>query len=473
MKERRVSIFNLLIDMLAGWRRLILLMIVFGVGFGGMSYVKAVQQARTQKEQMDQIKQGNVVTEQLEADEQFVKAQLTEDEISVVESVIADENLLNSYQEYRENSCYMNIDPFHVQQEKMVFYITADDLMKTYSIERVYENVVKSEDLLEAVAEICGMTQEDANELIQVIDLDTQQMLGTDTFAIYIIGSERSVCDDIADVIIDYLEQEKNELTKTVGNHELTLLKRSWTTYFDRDIEYRQRQIQDLIKQYETNTKSVIDTFSQNQKILYDILKGDAAKVKVQNPGISLKTIIIGIMLSVVIYAMGIFIKCITNNKLQKADDFSYMFSISEIVRITLPKKKRAFDFLDKWIEKLRVRNRRDFTMEELIEMGVGSIKTALDRMDEKCVCLVGCNFDSIGEKVGQDISERLIDKGVTVKLLKNVIYDAEGMSKFPEGVPVVLLETTDKVFYSEIEKEIELVTQERTEILGAIILEA
>lgn len=66
---------------------------------------------------------------------------------------------------------------------------------------------------------------------------------------------------------------------------------------------------------------------------------------------------------------------------------------------------------------------------------------------------------------------DSLQKEGITVKILDNVIYDAEAMEQLDQMPAAVLVESAASTFYTEIAEELALLRRQNIKPLGGIIV--
>lgn len=132
MKEREISLVDLIADILLHWRTILIVMVIGGVLIGGLSYVRSAYTMEAQKAELKAKEQ--LLGEQADASEkekweigrQLLEEQLTTTQISNVSAATWYERLYEQRLEYKQQSVLMQIDPQQVQRGDITFLIQTD-----------------------------------------------------------------------------------------------------------------------------------------------------------------------------------------------------------------------------------------------------------------------------------------------------------------------------------------------------------
>lgn len=504
---------DLVVEILLRWRVVVVTMLIGGILMGGFSYIQSVWQAASQRAELAEAEkkleqqreqQKALQKEQQEADDEAVwekadklwlEEQLTETQIANVNTVLLNEKLLKDKTIYQNESIFLQIDPFNVPRSELTFYISSDDLEKTYNIEKVYEDILTSTALYTYVQEKCSV-EENLNELISLERTSYGQMQGCDTVRVAVLHSDSKICQAMADAIVAYIQQQP-QLENTLGHHNVELLSRSFGTVISTDILSQQRSLATDINNLKSTAMKMKDVFAEEEWRYYNYLKDGQATVEpehmdqdaeeqapatdssviilptVSTPGVSVKYVIIGMIFFAFIYVFVIFMLYILNSKIRSTDNLQDIYSIPQLGVITKEQRKKKFlGIIDCWILKLRYRNQRRFTVEEATNLAAVATKMAVKKQELNKICLIGCNLVGDALKTCEQIKERLSAEGTEVQILSNVLYDAEVMEELADAQGAVLVETADSTLYEEIVKELELLNRQNITVLGGIVVE-
>lgn len=478
MKEREISLIDLLFEILLKWRKIIVATVIGGILLGGYSYLQSTKTANVQNNQGDNTASKNVTLEEVEN-------KLTHTQRSNVRAVLGYEE----YSEYFENSILMQIDANNVPTVELIFCIkTTDSKVKNIVVE-TYTQLIST-----------GMTEwliqkgESADEAAKVRELITVENEGRNYKIVYETGDSGSVyvsvvhkdeekCKALASHVKDFVEAQKSTVNKAYGEHEVTLVSETYATVVDSDLLTKQRTILINATSGNTSADKLMQAFTPQEKQYYDMLKGNinsevaegtaAVPVVVVSPSISIKYVILGMVLFAFVYVFYVFMAYIFNNKLRANDDIAELYEIPQLGIISKTNKKKKFlGFIDAWIIALRDRNKRKFTEEEAKEIVAVAIKMAVKKSDSKDVCLIGCDVKKQIEDICGSIKVLLEKEGIKVSVLDNVLYNAEEMEKLSDAGNAVIIEKTGATMYDEVAKELELLKRYNINILGGVLVD-
>ncbi|MGN0168947.1 MAG: hypothetical protein ACI4AB_12990 [Acetatifactor sp.] len=490
MEEREIDLIDLIADILSHWRGVLVCMLIGALLMGGFSYVRSYQSAKevlveemTPEEEITPDKRLTELEEQLKASE-----------VMAVRTVIDDEQEYVQYQQYIENSVLMQADPYNISRIEMLFKIQMDDMGQSYMLRSVYEDLVNGVGMLQWVEEQTGISAVSADELITaqaksnvyVLNGGQETELGNDSLKVIILHSDEAECEKMARAVKDYIKQQHELLAQELGAHEVVLLSETAGTVMDTGLRDRQISYSNTKMTLLTNCAKAKEAFTENQQVYYELLRGEdgileedkeggetEAEVETvaQRPSISKKYVVVGAVLFAFVYAGVFFVLYILNGKLRAADELQKLYHISQLGLIVKDEGKKKF-FIDRWIDALRNRNKRQFTGEQSLELAATAVKISAKKQELDTICLMGCDLKAGAETVCRKLKEMLEQENISVMVLDNVLYDAEAMEKLGGAKGVVLVEKAASTMYDEITRELELVSRQGIKILGGIVVE-
>lgn len=503
MKEREISLIDLIVEVLLHWRVVVVAMLIGGMLMGAFSFYRSTQTAERQRAQLaEQQKQEQLLAEQeaqmseeellnwQNANKQELEEALTEAQIANVNSAIMYEQFRDEKIRYREESILMQIDPFNAPRADITFLVKSNDIEKTYNIQKIYEDLFMSTELFDYVKKECDI-QNPVNDVISLERTSYGQMQGNDTVRIAVFYSDEDTCKAMADAIVKYAQQQYKNVEKSVGSHEIELISQTYGTLIYTDLLTQQRNCENDIAAQNNAAVKLKAAFSDEEWYYYNYLVSGRATanpekenaeeteaeegttITVITPEISLKMVILGMILFAFGYVFVIFLMYILNNKLRATDDLQDIYCIPQLGAISSDEKKKKFlGIIDEWILKLRYRDKRRFAPQEAANLAAVAAKMAVKKQGVSNVCLMGCNLAGEALKACELIKERLTAEGATVQILSNVLYDAEVMEELADAQGAVLVETAGSTLYDEIAKELELLNRQNITVLGGIVVE-
>lgn len=485
MKEREISLVDLIYEILLKWRMIIVFMVIGGLLLGGYSYMQSAKTIEIQKDQ------NQVVLSDAETLANLEK-KLTVEEKANVKAVLG----YADYAEYYNDSLLMQIDANNTPTTELVFRVSAADEKVEAALVRVYEQMFEtgiSEWLIQG-----GMDVSEASKVSELIITENEeinqlaQSLVEKNGVVYVsvVHVDETKCKELAKQVVEYVSAQKTELEKQYGTHEITLVNETYATVMNEELLNNQRIVLVNISNGITYIDKLKPTFSAEQNQYYNLLKkgvsADATEnttdgttvvpepvVVTPSPSVSIKYVVLGMVVFAFIYVFYVFVAFITNNKLRANDNLTDLFGMVQLgVVPTNENKKRFFGFVDKWILTIHNRNKRKFTVEEAEEIVAVAIKIAVKKSEGKEVCLVGCDVKRQTNDICKNIQSILEKEDIKVKILDNVLYNAEEMEKLEDASWAVLVEKTGSTMYDEVAKELELLERYNINVLGGILAE-
>ena len=490
MEEREIDLFDLIADILAHWRSVLIAMIVGAVLLGAFGYVKSYKEFQnTQNEQVAVSTTQDETTREEKIER--MKESLGDDLLAGVDSVIVLENKYDLKEIYYKNSLYMQLDPLHVVQKELVYQIQVEDNSAGSKFGIVYGNVINNIGLYDWIEQQTGLDAGYVGELISVdvqsgmrVADDEKQILLSDSncVKIVIMQKDEESCEKLADAVKEYLAMQQENLSQEIGNHELILLSETMGTISNTDLLDKQTSYRDEISslkesiakkkaEYTEEQKQYYDLLTQNDSEIVDTTQDAAAEsVTIQKPSISIKYVVLGAVIFAFVYAMILCLMYIFNGKLRASDELQNLYHIPQMGLIVKDSKKKLLP--DKWVDNLRNHGKRKFTQAQSMDLAVAAVKIAAVKNGLDHVCLMGCNLAEGTDNVCESIKQALEKERIAVTILDNALYNAEAMEKLENEKGVVLVEKAGSTLYNEVAKEIELLTRQDITVLGGIVVE-
>lgn len=487
MAEREIDLVDLIVDILSHWRGLLVCILAGALLLGGFSFVRSYQSTGAAQNKGGLSGETISPEEQLQALEEL----LTDTEKMAVSTVLDDEQEIAKHQQYVEDSILMQMDPYHIPKRELIYKIQMDDMGQSYMLSTVYADLVNGVGILQWVEEQTGISSASADELISgegktritVLNGAQETESGSDCLKVTIIHYDEKECERLAQCVKDYVDQQHKLLARELGEHEVVLLSESAgivmdTSVRDLQISYSNTKINFLI-----NIAKSKEAFTEDQQVYYALLKNEYEAPKAESepeaepapaaakPSVSVKYVVVGAVLFAFIYAGVIFVIYVLNGKLRTVDELQRLYNISQLGLIVKAEGKKQF-FIDRWIASLRNRNKRQFTREQSLDLAAAAIKISAGKQELDTVYLMGCDLKAGADVVCRELKERLAKENIAVRILDNVLYDAETMEELESAKGIVLVEKAMSTMYNEILNELELTSRQGIEILGGIVVE-
>lgn len=501
MREREISLLDLLVELLLHWRMVLAAMLLGGIVLGGFSYVRSSQNIKSQQQAAEKEYQAweqqqglsrEELMERWEAQGVSLRSELDDAQLARVNTAFALSQCWDERFDYQQNSLLMQLDPLKIQQADLTFVIRADNADCAYGAESAYAQLLTSSAFFEYTEERCGL-EGDMSELIS-LKQPGLSVLQSSVFVleVQILYDDADTCNAMADAVEEFIQLQQKELERKLGSHEVILLSRSQGEVADRKVADLQSTGTNTLYSLSNYYSALVKNFANEELAYYNYLiagspadcgdaemqeneagqENSAAEAVVAKARVSVKYVLLGIIMFAGIYVFALFIKYIMNNRLRSADNLCELYGIPQLGTVPAISQKRFLGIVDQWILKLRYLNQRRFTPEESVGLAAVAVKIAALKRGDKAVCLLGCELKGNTLEICGQIKEQLEAAGLEVNTLSNVLYDAEAMEQLGGVGSVVLVETAGVTLYDEILKELELLQRQEITVLGGIVAE-
>lgn len=490
MEEREIDLLDMIADILSHWRGLLVALIIGAVLMGGFSYVKSYRN----------IQSTPTVEEEPELDELAVEEQLTQLEDSLSDSekaavltTVDDEREYLYKDKYFQESVYMQLDPLDIVQTELVYRIQAEDGSLAQRLGTVYKNIVGGVGLYDWVEQQAGIAAEYAAELISVstdpaifVGNGAQNIsIGSDSLKVTVMQKDEKTCEQLAEAVNSYMEEQQKNLAEKLGSHELILLSETSGKIISTDMMARQIDYGNQVSNLRSGIASAKAGFTADQQKYYDLLTWEEETRKAEmdqkdttteeepvlaSPSVSKKYVLLGAVLFAFVYAGILFLIYIFNSKIRVSDELQSLYHIPQIGMVVKDSKKKFI--LDKWVNDLRHYGKRKFDAEQSMELAFAAVKIAAVKNKLNTICLMGCNLEAGAGSVCENLKTALEKEGINVTVLDNVLYNAESMEKVEAMTGVVLVEKAGSTLYNEVANELALLKRQDITVLGGIIVE-
>ncbi len=529
MNEREIDLIDLLADVLSHWRGILAFMLIGAVLLGGFSYAKSYWDLR-------QLQGGSKVSEDAneaetgrltEAEKMAVYAVLNDEQEYLIDQQYVNASVVMQMDPYHipRSVLLYKIQMDDMRQSYMLRSVYEDLLNGVDLLQWVEKqtgiSAASADELISALGKsnlvVLGGAQE-----AESIDI------GNDCLKVVVTHSDENECKKLTQCVKDYLEQQHEQLVREFGAHEMILVSESQGVVMDMTVRATQQQYSSNAIENLTNCAKAKEAFTASQKAYYDLLKegekrleertepvsgvagaaardeenlkpatasyysrlkqgeelleeypelipnipGTAAQDEENGrPVINKKYVVIGAVLFAFLYAGVIFVLYILNGKIRTSDELQELYNISQLGLIVKNEGKKQF-FLDRWVAALKNWHKRQFTREQSLELAAAAIRISAGKQALDEVCLMGCDLKAGADAVCQEFKERLEKEHLKVKILDNVLYDAEALAKLESVKGIVLVEKVLSTLYDEIQRELELASRQGIPVLGGVIVE-
>ncbi len=506
MEEREIDLISLFFHILLHWRSLLVAGLIGVVLAGGYGFFSAPTTNKANNEEVDEVIEENSKTNKA-TDLEFLD--LDDENMNVY---LRAEDSYNAMLAYLDSLEYMKLDGDNVAKTVVTIGVKGDKKEDTDAIAAVYYNkfcggyssfVSGKSELSEADIELfVSVSYSNSTTPNQMYD-PGDEPLGYKWSIIIVtaLGRTEEESEELADMAIDFIKDEKASVDRDLGEHELLLLNKDTKTGYDISVMTAQNdKLKVLYTLYDEMTKRkkllsedqlrslalgedwtsvYADSVSADNTELVSeetVQGGPAQEVSmstVERLRFSVKYILLGLCGGLFCMAGLWSALYVLSNRIKTEDPIEKLFKVAVIGVVPAAyEKKRAFGFVDHWIISIRDRNKRIFSVDEAVSLIVSRVKVQSSKAKVSKLVFVGCDLGKNVPVIPESMAEKLNSADINTSVLDNVLYDSENNEKLGEMDGAVIIEKAGKTLYSELTEEIELLKRQQIKLLGCVIVE-
>ena len=468
-QEREISIKELFWRVIFGWRYLLI-----GV-LGGTILITAFFYLKDMAT-YNQNKENQQVDTKIEK-----KAALTEEQKEQIQSAELLQKLVDDRIAYVNNSVKMNVNADEENVLVLTWYVDseyqfnyAEDITKDYTgaVAAAYEEYVLNGELAQIISKKLELECVDKylEELVSI-----QESSDNTIFSVEVIYPSQDVLYQMAEVIKQEIEQQTSGISQSIGKHSLQLLSENIITRTDAELADYQQDICNELIYYQSQLRSLKETMSSEQLEQFEFsIEGESVEnnvvqnSKMEKPKLEIKHIVVGFIAGLFLSIVWVVCKMLFSAKLQGCEELEDIYNVRVLGVIQSPKRIAS---LDKLFLKLKNRNRKQMSMEATFDMIISNIEFICKKEESNAVYLTGTVIEKVAKEILEKMTSRLEEVGIEVVYGENICYEAESLRKMTDIGKVVIVEQTGISSYQEIEREIKLIVEQETKIIGGVVL--
>jgi len=458
--EREINIMDLFWDLLFGWRQILCFGIIFAILVCGLNYMK-----------QNYWGNQNLTIEERERE-------LNNEQMEPIKKARNLQKMIDEFQDYIDTAAVMQIDPYKKHMIELQYYIETDyiinyskDNMPDYTgtVMSMYYNYIKSGEVSKEIIETEGLSigQAEFGDLISV---------NQSGYAIYIniAYPDSEKLKDISKVLQNLLVQKEAEF-QIIGSHRLKFMGESTDIMVDETLIEKRSTYLNRISSLETQietlkkymTKEQLDLLEEDKKLRYND--------KMETSNFSIKYAILGLFVGVFLAAMWIICKVIFDVTLKKSEEISSLYGIRLLGEIQVQeennKKKRFLSMVDDKLLAIKNRRKRKLSMEQQLKFSCTNIVISCKKQNIDSIYITGSEFETMDVSIINTLKQQLKKQNIQVKEGGNMFYDESSLKQGIEIGNILFVEQKEKSIYDEIFNEIQLIQEQKGNILGAIVL--
>lgn len=492
-EEKEFFVMDYVWRVLQHWRRIIICTVLFAVLACGAKYAKDIRAIEVEKKNAES---SRITTEDIEKQIDQIPEQdriNTETAFNLIQ-VLKDKN------SYVDQAAVMRLDPYNVDRIVLQYHIETDDyvseLLNAYcdacfSIEAVNEIVNSSEDTFTAydVEDMISFRQGGNNLKIGSKNSNVIAMNKENTIlSVTIRGENQNIVEQIAKCIKIVLDRYKVQAEKAYGPHSFILISESYENGKDDDIVDIQNSFYESVY-YTTDRINNIKRNSVGEEAA-DIINTYMAVVTAQesnenseenisgtdntsNISISKKWLLLGAILGIM-FGCGLeLLHWIGGGKLNSANELQQNLPMKVLGVVECEKGEKTFSMIDKFIYKLKWRNKKCHDLDQAFKMLLSRIIMTAKKNNIQDIYVTGTEIE---KKELQSFLERLRQaadaSGIKLIIGRSINHDAEAFLNMVSIGNTIFIEETNVSIYQEIIQELQICEEQGVNILGSIVVE-
>lgn len=461
-QEVEINLMDLLKKLCKQWKQILVCAVVFACLLGGYRFIKGSGKAQTNG--------ASVSTEGIV---------LTKDEQKRVDGAVTLSDEIEANQKYMDESILMNIDPYHKDRAVLLYSIEDVSKRTKQRIVESYLSFIKDGGAIKELKEKAPDTWTmDDSYLAEVInayqgnDGSTQIVVNETTanalFYIEVTGKDEKMVTELAKGLQEAVDAYQDTVQKNAGAHTLTLLSNEQGVKSDNDLATKQHDKNYQLSNNLYNLKTLTDTFSEQQKAVYEekIAKADDVKVvKKKDSGISIKWIVLG-------FAGGIFIYCcifacfyLLRDTVKSTGELKAHYTFPVFGSILLKKGTKGTG------EDLAGREKDDYERQRA--QMLNRIRLACQSKEITKICIASdFSFSEQEKSFVESASKQLKAWGIETVVGENVAGNVSVWDTLTEVGSVLMIYKLGTTTHQMIEEEMRFYMENHLNVMGAMVIE-
>lgn len=492
MEKAEISLLDLLLHIIKGWRSIFICMMVMAIGISGIQYIKDIKKVKTintYDETITMTEEEKI--EHTKATLEKLRSEGPLDEVKAVDKVIRLEKEYDQKIEYLRSSILMNMNPNDVNIARLQYwvdtnykidYVGTTDKDITQDIIEAYTNVVLNNSWQGIALKTIGLGIE-PRFFSELVSVESNMKSATSSFTVVIRFNNIEQLEEIVDVLEDQLTISSTQISDIIGDHELKLVNKSIQTTVDTTIYNLQQTRNDAVLLLENNIASYKSLFNDNQKSVYKLEQfyNEESSEKIEfteeqpilnlTPKIRFKYILFGAILGAFLICFIRGICYILSGSLKFEDIRDNWLGVTILGYIGQQNKSShsLFGKIDDYIDKLIKRGYGDLSEKEQIHIVATDIIMHCNKKNLRSIYFSSTENDI--EKRITEILNIVSQRGITANNGNSILNDALSMENMNKSDAVVLVEKINKSRYDNIKRVIHLCEKHEKEILGVVVI--
>ena len=296
MREREISLVDLIFYILLKWRSIVAAMLIGAVVLAGFGFVRSNQTYANQVAQVEEAKK-QIEKEMAELEEALAKEEadkedaeeeempeldkvtrkwleqkLTDNQIRNVQSVLLYEQVYEDAVARMKEDIRMQADSDLIYRTELTFQVSAGAVDRAANLERVYEDAIVSGELRERLAGVLKSSTAVVGDVFNLARGTGSLAEGGDSFRVAVSHYDEKVSAKLAQAVKDFVAEKAEAFRGTMGSHEIAVVNESVSELTDTGLWNYQNQYYKDLNNQKNNIESLKEAFSLYELQYYDIL---------------------------------------------------------------------------------------------------------------------------------------------------------------------------------------------------------
>ena len=451
--EESINFKDLLSIVFRKAKMIMIIMLVFGVLAGAVKLVPTLKNSVSSAGKAELKLQYQKELDKYNIEKSSIDKQIEKNKVDI-----------KNAEEYMLKSPLFQIDPFAEYVAECQLYITDEnDKIESNLSKQVanyYYKLLNSGEANKAIASDASITV-DKKYLGELYSVSIDE----DMIKIKAIGNEGKQPSKIVEILLSYIQENKDVVTKNFSAHNVSILNQSTSVQVDDDLATAQKKVRTLVKDLNLE-------MAENNTKLSTLVKPVELTASTNVVKSVFKYVIVGMVLGAIIGVMTVLAMFFFSNKIANYKVMKYTYDIPYLS--TLPShviNNKKPGFLAKIIAKIEGNYSDKLSQKDHIEML--KVKLLLQKVaSDKPIMITG----SVDAKILQKICELLTEsckeeKDLSFQYANNIVLSSDTMQKLSECSGVLLVEENGKSSLDMVEQEIEVIKNLNAAIVGYVMI--
>ena len=464
-----IDLFDLLKRVMIEWRAVLVLSLLAGcllyVVIGALEARKANRQ-EVQLEQQEEARNAST--------EESLRASLDEEDLNAVLLAVKEDQMINDRVKYMTNSLQQEIATDSFKTLYILLRFEPKALKGTF-LKRYFWSYFQSSEFVNLVAAAEGESVEEAYAS-ELISLDTmiptqEEKTGEETvMAIAIAMLDGCDADKLTDTVEKAITQYSKQMQEKLGDFSCVIDTIDVRTRYEQTFAGRKRDLLYEIYNLRAQLKATTDTFSSNQRMLYEKLTGELSEEELTTvsasttKGYGKKAFAAGVILVVFLYICFAMLLALIQSRINSRTELTGINDFGEVRNYRASNIPDAF-IRSKFVYRMlygRYASDRD-------PVALAGLAAKLRQLETVTILHTDIETDLM-KQVAEDLNNMLSEQGVRtnqIRMIGKNDLDPEAIASFEN---LILLVNAGKTKYKDVKELVSICDLCNEEILGYIL---